>query len=58
MNITYAIKRLFKLDFSRAFKQLDKTAKKDITYTYTVRAVNGKYISSYSAKGITVKDKY
>ena len=28
MNITYAIKRIFKLDFSRAFKQLDKTAKK------------------------------
>ena len=28
MNITYAIKRLFKLDFKRAFNQLDKTAKK------------------------------
>lgn len=28
MNITYAIKRLFKLDFSRAFKQLNKTAEK------------------------------
>ena len=37
---------------------LDKTAKKDVTYTYTVRAVNGKYMSSYNAKGITVKDKY
>lgn len=37
---------------------LDKTAKKGVTYTYTVRAVNGKYISSYNSKGLTVKDKY
>ena len=37
---------------------LDKTAKKGVTYTYTVRAVNGKYISSYNSKGITIKDKY
>ncbi|MBQ6935039.1 MAG: hypothetical protein IJN49_00695 [Clostridia bacterium] len=37
---------------------LDKTAKKNVTYTYTVRAVNGKYMSSYNTKGITVKDKY
>jgi hypothetical protein len=37
---------------------LDKTAEKDITYTYTVRAVNDKYMSSYNAKGITVKDRY
>ena len=37
---------------------LDKTAKKDITYTYTVRAVNDQYMSSYNAKGITVKDRY
>ena len=37
---------------------LDKTAKKGVTYIYTVRAVNGKYISSYNSKGITIKDKY
>jgi transcriptional regulator CtsR len=37
---------------------LDKTAEKGITYTYTVRAVNDKYMSSYNAKGITVKDRY
>jgi hypothetical protein len=29
-----------------------------VTYIYTVRAVNGKYISSYNSKGITIKDKY
>lgn len=37
---------------------LDKTAKKGVKYTYTVRAVNGKYMSSYNSKGITIKDKY
>lgn len=37
---------------------IDKTAQKGKTYTYTVRAINGKYISSYNAKGLTVKDKY
>lgn len=37
---------------------LDKTAKKDVTYTYTVRAFNGNYMSYYNAKGLTVKDKY
>ena len=37
---------------------LDKTAKKGVTYTYTVRAVNGKYKSLYNSKGLTVKDKY
>jgi len=37
---------------------IDKTAQKGKTYTYTVRAVNGKYISSYNSKGLKVKDKY
>lgn len=37
---------------------LDKTAKKGVTYTYTVRAVNGKYKSYYNTKGLTIKDKY
>lgn len=36
---------------------LDKTAKKGKTYTYTVRAYNGSYISSYKT-GISCKDKY
>ena len=37
---------------------LDKTAKKNTTYTYTVKAFNGKYVSSYDTKGVSVKDKY
>lgn len=36
---------------------LDKTAKKGKTYTYTVRACNGSYVSSYKT-GISCKDKY
>lgn len=37
---------------------LDKTAKKGVTYTYTVRAVNGKYLSYYNTNGLKIKDKY
>lgn len=36
---------------------LDKTAKKGTTYTYTVRAYSGSYVSSYKT-GISCKDKY
>ena len=36
---------------------LDKTAKKGVTYTYTVRAVCGSYISYFNS-GISCKDKY
>ncbi len=36
----------------------DKTAKKGITYTYTVKACYGKNVSSYDTKGIRVLDKY
>lgn len=37
---------------------LDKTAKKGVTYTYTVRAYNGTTKSGYIASGKTVTDKY
>ena len=37
---------------------LDKTAKKGVTYTYTVRAYNGNIKSGYIAEGKTVTDKY
>ncbi len=37
---------------------VDKTAKKGVTYTYTVRAYNGSNKSSYIPAGGTVKDKY
>ncbi len=37
---------------------VDKTAKKGVTYTYTVKAFNGKTVSSYNKTGLTVKDVY
>ncbi len=37
---------------------LDKTAKKGVTYTYTVRAYYGTSTSYYNTKGLTIKDKY
>ncbi len=37
---------------------VDKTAKKGVTYTYTVRAYNGNTKSGYIPEGKTVKDKY
>lgn len=36
---------------------LDKTAQKGVTYTYTVKALNGKILSAYSST-INCKDKY
>ncbi len=36
----------------------DKTAKKGKTYIYTVKAFNGKTVSSYDKAGLTVKDLY
>lgn len=39
-------------------KYVDKTAKRGVTYTYTVRATNGKYVSYYNTKGLTIKDRY
>ncbi len=37
---------------------LDKTAKKGVTYKYTVRAYYGTSTSAYNTKGIACKDKY
>lgn len=37
---------------------LDKSAKKGVTYKYTVRAYYGKSTSAYNTKGISCKDKY
>lgn len=37
---------------------LNKSAKKGKTYSYTVRAYNGKYISSRNTTGLKIKDKY
>ena len=41
-----------------AITYVDKTAKKGVTYTYTVRAYNGNTKSGYIASGKTVTDKY
>lgn len=37
---------------------VDKTAKKGITYTYTIRAYRGTTRSAYVRPGTTIKDKY
>ncbi len=37
---------------------LDKTAKKGVTYKYTVKAYYGTSTSAYNTKGIACKDKY
>lgn len=36
---------------------LDKTAKKGVTYTYTVKAYYGKTTSYYNTKGLTIKNE-
>ena len=36
---------------------LDKTVKKGVTYTYTVKAYYGKTTSYYNTKGLTIKDE-
>ena len=36
----------------------DKTAKKGVTYKYTVRATSDSYKGSYNTSGLQVKDKY
>ena len=37
---------------------LDKSAKKGVTYKYTVKAYYGTSTSYYNTKGLTIKDKY
>ena len=36
----------------------DKSAKKGVTYKYTVRAISDSYLGYYNTKGLQVKDKY
>lgn len=50
--------RVAALSGGKTAQYVDKTAKKGVTYTYTVRACCGKTISSYNAKGLTCKDLY
>lgn len=51
-------KKLATVSGNSKVSYLDKSAKKGVTYTYTVRAVNGNYLSYYNTKGVSVKDKY
>ena len=37
---------------------VDKTAKKGVTYTYTIRACSGATLSAYNTYGISCKDRY
>ncbi len=43
---------------AKATSYTDKTAKKGVTYYYTVKAVDGSYKSGHSATGVKIKDKY
>ncbi len=45
------------LTTTKSTSYTDKTAKKGVTYTYTVRAVSGSYKSAYNTKGIACKAK-
>ncbi len=51
-------KKLATVNGNNTLKYVDATAEKGKTYTYTVRARSGKYLSSYNTKGVSVKDVY
>ena len=51
-------KKIATVNGNNTLKYVDATAEKGKTYTYTVRARNGKYLSSYNTKGVSVKDLY
>jgi fibronectin type 3 domain-containing protein len=48
--------RIGTVNSARSNGYLDKSTKKGVTYTYTIRAFNGNSRSSYDTKGIAVKD--
>ncbi len=50
--------RIAKVSGNGTVKYLDKTAKKGVTYTYTVRAYSGSSASSFYSAGLKCKDKY
>lgn len=47
-----------KVNNTRSTAYLDKSARKGVTYTYTVRARNNTSLSAYNSKGISCKDIY
>ncbi len=44
-----------KIATTTSLSYVDKTAKKNVKYTYAVKAYNGSYTSAYTGKAITVK---
>ncbi len=48
--------KIARVNSARSNGYLDKSTKKGVTYTYTIRAFNGTSRSYYNTKGITVKD--
>ena len=48
--------KIARVNSARSNGYLDKSTKKGVTYTYTIRAFNGTSRSYYDTKGITVKD--
>ncbi len=48
--------RIARVNSTRSTGYLDKSTKKGVTYTYTIRAFNGNSRSYYNTKGISVKD--
>lgn len=51
-------KKLATIKDGATVSYLDKTAKKGVTYKYTVKAYSGSDKSYYVTKGLSVKDKY
>lgn len=51
-------KMIGKITDLKSSAYLDRSAVKGVSYTYTVRAVNGADMSSYSSAGVTCKDLY
>ncbi len=51
-------KMIGKVTDMKSTAYLDKSAKKGVTYTYTIRAVKGSDMSSYYPAGVSCKDLY
>ncbi len=50
--------RIARVNSTRSTGYLDKSTKKGVTYTYTIKAFNGTSRSYYNTKGISVKDAH
>lgn len=50
--------RIGRVNNTRSSAYLDKSTKKGVTYTYTIKAYNGTSRSYYNTKGVSVKDAH